>query len=390
MKKKLLLVGGNYADIPIIKAAKELGYWVVTSGNNPDDLGHVYADETYLEDYSSPEKILELAKILKVDAICASCNDFSALSCSFTAQHLNLPGHDKFEVSLVIHHKDKFRAFAMQNNILVPKAISMIKNSIKTKDLGLSYPIMVKPVDLSGGKGITKVHRQEELDDAITKAFSLSNSEQIVLEEFIEGSNHGYSTFIKDGKVVFAFMDDEHYFKNPYLVSGASTSLKFSRNIEKKLNIVLEDMASKLDLVDGLLHVQFILKDEMPYIIEICRRTPGDLYVKLVEYATGYEMSKAIVKAAAFNTVDAYRTKEIKYVTRHCIMSSKNGYIEAVDYGDFKSRIVDKMVFYKKGDLIKNYLVYKAEIDFIRYDNRADAMENIKSVENNIKLELLS
>lgn len=370
MQQKLLLVGGSHADIPIIHAAKKMGLWVITTGNNPKDLGHCYADEYHPEDYSNPHKIYLLAKKLKIDAICASSNDFSAIACAYTAEKLHLNGHDRLNTALTVHHKDRFRAFAISEGFCVPKTVAYNEESMDSID----YPLIVKPIDLSGGKGIQKAMKQSELDMAVTQAKALSKNDRVVIEEFIEGSNHGYSTFLKDQKVVFAFMDDEHYFRNPYLVSGASTSLHYTKEIANQLNCVLEKMASKLSLVDGLLHVQFILKENRPYIIEICRRTPGDLYVKLVEYATGFNMSQAIVQSVLNQSI-SYTIKNISYITRHCVMADKSGTIQSVEYGEFEDKIFDKMIFYTKGDKISNPLTYKAEIDFIRYKDRED-MEN--------------
>ena len=391
MQKKLLIAGGSHADIPIIQAAKNLGYWVITSGNNPNDMGHQFSNEYHLEDYSDPLKILNLAKNLNIDAICASSNDFSAISCAYVAEKLHLSGHDKPETTLTIHHKDKFRGFCNENDILVPKALSCESNTdTDLINIDLDYPLIVKPIDLSGGKGITKVSNKEDLDIAISNALKLSKNSKVVVEEFIEGTNHGYSTFIKDGKIVFAFMDDEHYFTNPYLVSGASTSLKYNKQISNQLNTALELMSSKLNLVDGLLHVQFILKNNIPYIIEICRRTPGDLYVKFVEYATGFNMPEAIVKSITGKPIHDYTIKKISYITRHCVMSKTQGYINRVVYGNITSKIFDKMVFYSTGDFITHPLLYKAEIDFIRYEDREDMKEHLNKIKQNIKIELFS
>jgi biotin carboxylase len=384
MQTKLLLVGGSHADIPVIQAAKKLGLWVITTGNNPKDLGHSYADEYYSEDYSDPHKIYLLAKKLKIDAICASSNDFSAIACAYTAEKLDLKGHDGFDTALIIHHKDRFRKFALAEGLSVPKTVAYNQESMDS----LNYPFIVKPIDLSGGKGIKKVLNKRELDEAITRAKTLSKSDRVVVEEFIEGSNHGYSTFIRDKKVVFAFMDDEHYFHNPYLVSGASTSLYYTKEVANRLNRDLEKMASRLNLVDGLLHVQFILKNNQPYVIEICRRTPGDLYVKLVEYATGFNMSHAIVQSI-LNQPISYAIENISYITRHCVMTNKSGKINTVSYGGFKDKIFDKMVFYTKGEIISNPLNYKAEIDFIRYNSREDMISNRDKITHNIQIVLL-
>jgi biotin carboxylase len=180
-QKKLLIVGGSHADIPIIQAAQELGYWVITSGNNPNDLGHKYSDEYQPEDYSKPDRILLLAKRLKIDAVCASSNDFSAISCAYTAEKLHLSGHDNYKTSLIIHHKNKFRAFSLKNHISVPKAISITKNgNIEKINSELTYPLIIKPVDLSGGKGITKVNDPIQLNQAIKQAFALTKEIHII------------------------------------------------------------------------------------------------------------------------------------------------------------------------------------------------------------------
>ena len=98
-KKKLLIAGGGYADIPLILSAKKLGYYVITSGNRPNELGHKYSDEYKKADFSDPDAIFNLSKDLKVSAICACCNDFSALSAAYAAEKLGLPGHDPYRVA---------------------------------------------------------------------------------------------------------------------------------------------------------------------------------------------------------------------------------------------------------------------------------------------------
>lgn len=386
MPKTLLIVGGSHADIPIIESAHALGYKVYTSGNDHNGLAHQYSDGYYDVDYSDINAVLKLVESLDIDAICASANDFSALSCAYAAEKLNLSGHDRYENALILHHKDRFRAFAMQHKLLVPKAQSVHKSNKDGFTPDLDYPLMVKPIDLSGGKGMKRVENSAELAAAIDSAFSATRSETIILEEYIEGSNHGYSTFIKNGKVVFAFMDDEYYFKNPYLVAGASTSVHFSKELADEINRSLEKLAGLLNLVDGLLHVQFILKDGKPYILEICRRTPGDLYVKLVEYATGFNMSKAIVQSSFGLAVDVQQAKEINYITRHCVMPEHNGIIKDVYYGGLKERIFDKMIFFRKDDEIQDYMTYKAEIDFIKYVNMQKMIECIRTITDKIKI----
>ena len=389
MSKRILLAGGSHADIPIILAAKQAGHEVITSGNNPNDFGHIYGDFYLPADYSDPDAVLKIAQEHHVDALISSANDFSALSCSFVAEKLGLPGHDHFKTAQIIHHKDKFHMMAQKLGLNTPKAIRINKSEINHWNVpSLNYPVMIKPVDLTGGKGMSKVKSPQDFSKAMDKAFGATRKDHIVIEEYIEGSNHGYSTFLVNGKIVFGFMDDEHYYINPYLVSGASTSIKYSKIIARQLNNQLEILAKELKLVNGLLHVQFILQNEIPYIIEICRRTPGDLYVKLVEYATGFPMSDAIIKFALGEIPKDFSISHINWITRHCVMSQKNGNVCEVNYGVFSSLIFDKMVFFNDKNSITDYTTYKAEINFIRYTNKEhmQALQPILTEEISIRL----
>lgn len=389
MGKTLLLVGGSHADIPVIEAAKRMGCRVYTSGNRPDDRGHACSDAYFPADYSDPEAVFSLAKKLRVDAVCASANDFSALSAAYAAERLGLPGHDSTETTAIVHHKDRFRDFAQRLGLRVPKAVGFSKEDGaegKLPSPSPECPWIVKPVDLSGGKGMRKVSSEEELRYALEDALGVSKAGRAVAEEFIEGTNHGYSAFLKEGKIVFAFMDDEQYFVNPYLVSGASTSLSYTEGLGKMLDGELEKMAAALDLKDGLLHTQFILREGEPFILEVCRRTPGDLYVKLVEYATGFDMSEAIVRTVLGEPVVPSVPRKLSWVMRHCVMAERRGRIRTVEYGALEERIFDRMALYRPGDEVSDIATYKAEIDFIDFGTRSTLAQYRDRVPESIRI----
>ncbi|MFZ3130348.1 MAG: carboxylate--amine ligase, partial [Desulfosporosinus sp.] len=122
--KRVLMLNASHNDWRAIKALKELGYYVITTGNRPNLSGHKLADEYICEDYSDKEKILKLAGRLKLDAICASCNDFGVLTAAYVAEKLDLPGHDTYENAQILHHKDRFKDFAREHGIRTPLAES--------------------------------------------------------------------------------------------------------------------------------------------------------------------------------------------------------------------------------------------------------------------------
>ena len=383
MFKKLLLLGGSHAEIPLIQAAHELGWYVITTGNAREGLGHPYADKNVFADFSDKEAMLELAKSENVQAVCSGCNDFALLSTVYVCERLGLPGHDSLATSLEIHHKDKYRALALRLGIPTPKAVVVHdEREFEVAIESLAFPIIVKPVDLTGGKGIHCVANVEEARAAYKDAASRTRQDHIVVEEFVQGTNHGFSAMLVKGKVAFAFADNEQYFVNKYLVSGANSPSTTEALGLAKLRDYSERIARELNLVDGILHIQYIERDDgTPVIIEICRRPPGDLYIKFVRYATGIDYPKFIVMAETGEDISSIADVPTQgYWLRHCIMPGdeiENGGVvrDVVFAPEIQENIVEKLLWYRPGERIADRLTYKAGIVFFKFQS-LEEMEN--------------
>jgi biotin carboxylase len=388
---RMLVAGGGYADIPLILAARKLGYYVITSGNRPDELGHRYSDEYRQADYSDPDAILELARSLGVAALCACCNDFSALSCAYAAEKLGLPGHDPFETAQLVHHKDRYREFALRNGIPAPRAVG-----VRSVEEGLAaiaafdYPLIVKPVDMTGGKGISTIRDKGQARGAIDKAMGVSRAKRVVIEEYLEGSRHGFSAFLRDGRVAFHFSDNEHYYLNPYLVSAASAPGLVSDAVVSQLCQWSEQIAALLSLKTGIFHIQYILHNGRPIIIEICRRAPGDLYIRLVHIATGVDYAEWIVRASAGKECGELKHIEPKgFFTRHCVMPSHGGTVRDVVFDPTLERmIVEKFMWWERGDKVTDVLTTKLGIVLLRFDSEGEMLSVTERLPDLIRCEM--
>lgn len=391
-KKKLLIAGGGYADIPMIQAAQRLGFHVITSGNRPDDLGHLYSDESYLEDFSNKQAMLKVAEKLKIDAICACCNDFSAITASYVAESMGLPGHDPYDTSLILHHKDSYRQLARNHGIATPNAMGFgsIDSALKVLHQ-FRFPVIVKPVDLTGGKGISKVVSEDSAKGALGNAFEISRVKRVVVEEFLEGSKHGLSTFIRDGKVVFHFHDNEHYYLNPYMVSAASTPGVVPVSAINQLCQTAEKISALLNLKNGIFHIQYILVGTEPVIIEICRRPPGDLYTRFVQLATGVDYPACIIRSASGMDCGFITHKEPKgFFTRHCVMLSRVGYLRNVNYDpSILDNIIEQFMWWKPGDQISDYLTQKLGIVFMKFQSKEEMLDRTERMQSLIRAEWL-
>ena len=379
INKKVLILNGSYSEIPLIKSLQELGYYVITLGTNDDGLGHRVADKHIHCDYSDREAVLKVAKKENIDKVVSSCHDFALLTTAWVSEQLCLKGHDSLSTSEIIHIKDKYRKFATEIGIKTPKICTCkSENDIEQISENLKFPIMIKAVDLTTGHGMTKCNTKEELSSALQLALSKTRQDYVLAEEFIEGTNHGFTTLIQNQKVVFHFVDIEQHNINKYLVSGAATTTKVSQSAINQLIVDCNKIAKELNLVDGILHIQFILdSNNEPTILEITRRAPGDLYIKFVEFATGINYPELIVKAEMGLPMGEVKQENIKYnIVRHCIMSENEGVIKDVIIDQsIADKIKHSMYFWKKGDLIKDHKLYKAGIVFIYFDSEEE-MEN--------------
>lgn len=281
IKEKALILNTSHNDIGLIRALKDMGYYVVAIGAKSGLMGERLVDECRQLDYSDKESVLCLADELGISAICSCCNDLGVLTAAYVAERLGLPGHDPYEVTETLHDKGKFKKFASEFGIKTPqaevftdaeKALAYVRNASH-------FPLMVKASDLSAGNGISKVTSSNEAQRAVENAFAKSRKKHIVVEPFIEGTQHAICTFLLDGKVVAAGSNNEYSYINPYRVEIDTYPARDFELVRDFLIGQIEKMASVLSLVDGIFEMQYILTPEGDaWILECMRRVLGNMY----------------------------------------------------------------------------------------------------------------
>lgn len=367
---------------------------MISTGLNKTGPGHKVADIYEPADFSDREEMLRLAKKYSISGIISGCNDFAYLSAAYVASRLALGGYDEMEAALLIHHKDAFRQLQKDCGVRHPEFVicknihdlSLVSNTLK-------LPVVIKPVDLTGGKGVKVCSTWEAVKKQFKETLKLTREEQIIIEEFIEGDNHGTSILLKGEKVVFSFFDNEEYFKNKYLVSGAFSPSNVTE--EQKIDIIrqVEKLAQHANLCDGLFHCQFIIDEEgLPFLIDPCRRAPGDLYIKLVSYATGIDYPMAIVKSQLGLSMDEELDfkRHDRCIARECMMAETDGFIRNIIIDpDYESHIIEKIQWLYPGDRIENHKTFKAGIVFFEYSSVNELSDHMKYLYDHMKIDIL-
>lgn len=363
--KKMLLLNGSFNEVQLIHAAHRLGYYVITSGNDASGEGHKYANEFCPCDYSDKEAICELAKQKNVDVICACSNDFGALSAAYACEKLGIPGHDSYETSRFFHEKDCFKKMAAELNLSTPAAawFDCLEDALAYVETLSYFPQIVKPADLSGGKGIRKVCCKSEAVEAVEDAFKRSKVKRILIEEYIEGKQLGITVFIQNKKVVLEYATNDDSYANPYMVWLAYPPSNSYLDNRESIIADIEKMAEAKNVADGFLTIQYIVKDGKPYYIETMRRALGnqhylcmskdfgiDFYELYIRSQCGEDCSNLVRKAHGFKFYSGFMT----------IFAPSNGTIKSIEIDPlFQSKLFDIKMFNGPGYHVTDYLTDK-------------------------------
>ncbi len=289
---KALLVGSSFSAAPIFFALKKRGLHVTVCGSFKGDSCHGYADASIHVDYSDRQSLFEVVKKNTFDFIVPTCNDYSYLSSSWVAERIGYPGFDSHETTEILHTKKLFRARTAAFSLPAPRLLE--EHEYSSADM--SRPYLVKPVDSFSGRGVTKVESSEAMPQAIAKAHAASRSNQIVIEEFVDGTLHSHSAFISNRRIAIDFFVDEFCTMHPYQVNCSNHPSRLGDDIRHGVRAAIEQLAHELNIADGVLHTQFIVNNHDFWIIECMRRCPGDLYGSLIERSTGVNYTDLFIQ----------------------------------------------------------------------------------------------
>lgn len=374
-----ILLGTSYSSIPILKNLKKLNLFVIACGNNPKDVCVSLADEYIKIDYSNKQKLYLKLKEKKFDFLIPSCNDFAYISGSYIAEKLCLPGYDTHKVANKIFQKNYFRKFLIKNKIPSPKYINL-NNKI-------AYPFLIKPVDSFSGKGIAKIANLKELDCAMKTSIINSRSKKVLAEEYIDGSLHSHSAFIKDKKIIMNFFVDEFCTAYKYQVNSSNSPSTLNKKIKNEVINAISKIIVLLELNDGLLHTQFIVNGNSFYIIESMRRCPGDLYPHLIEKSTNHNYWEYYVLPFVNKKIVIKKIEnKLKYFSRHTISSENNFLLQSIKFKTKDFKEVEYFPLKQVGENIEAAPNGKAGIIFFEL-NSVYGLAKTKNLLVNLKVE---
>jgi len=310
-QKKLMLLGGIRYLLPVIEAAHRHGYYVITVDYVPENIAHQYSDEFHNVSVLDKDAVLQLAQELNIDGILSFGVDPGVVTAAYVAEQMGLSFQCSYESACILQDKSRFRQFLKDNDFNVPNAKGYSSKEEALADTAYyNWPVIVKPVDSAGSKGVTRVDELGQLSSAIDYALSESHNGHFIIEDFLEkeGNSSDCDSFTVDGELVFCSFNDQHFDPkaiNPYTPAAFSWPSTMPQWAQEELRSELQRLMTLLNVKTGVYNIETRLcKNGKPYIMELSPRGGGNRLSEMMKYISGQDLIDNCVRAAVGDPID--------------------------------------------------------------------------------------
>lgn len=297
--KKLAIIGASYLQEPLIEKAKEMGIETHVFAWAADDVGEKSADYFYPISIIEKDEILNKCCEIGIDGICSIASDLAAVTVNYVAYKMGLAGNS-MDCTLKSTNKHLMREAFQENGDPSPRSF-LVSSVEDIQDVELHYPIIVKPTDRSGSRGITKLLADEGLTEAIEYAKSQGFEQKALVEEFATGQEYSIECVSWKGTHHFLAMTKKYTTGAPHFIeTGHLEPAPVSDDTLEKVKGIVFHALDSLEITNGASHTELkIAEDETIAIIEIGGRMGGDFIgSNLVELSTGIDFVKAVIQIA--------------------------------------------------------------------------------------------
>ena len=403
MQKKLMLLGGIRYLLPAIEVAHKHGYHVITVDYLPNNIAHNYSDEYH--DVSiltkDKEKVLALAQKLRIDGILSYAVDPGVVTAAFVAEQMGLPFTCSYEAASILQDKARFRQFLTENGFNVPNAKGYTKAEDAWKEVGFfNWPVIVKPVDSAGSKGVTRVDDPKDLETAIAHALEESHNGHFIVEDFLElqGYQSSADCFSVNGELVYADYSDQLFDKNaenPYTPAIEIWPASMPQEHQDYLTSEIQRLLKLLHCGTGLYNIESrVCKNGKPYIMEVSPRAGGNRIAELQRIGTGIDLIEAEVCKAVGDEIKPISMPHYDgYYVNYIVHSNQDGiFEEAIIDDEFKKQhVIEAEIRVNKGDRVETFKGANNAIGtlFLHFDNREQLEKTLENQHEWLQMKVL-
>lgn len=319
--KKILIIGAGPNQMPAIEHAKQRGYKVFVTDMNPEAVGIESADGFGLASTRDPEKSIEYARKIhethQLDGVMTMASE-SSYTVACIAKELNLPGlhPDKaFRATHKVQRQEAFRSYGVPS-AQFDGADSLEDGLEKAERIG--WPVVVKPADSAGSRGVRKVESPNEMADAVKEIRGISTETSFLIEEFMTGTEHSIEGIVIDGEVTWTAFSDRNYDKKeiylPYfLEDGDSMPSVLEPSILHAARQAATDAVRALEIDWGPVKGDILIAEDGPKMIEMATRLSGDYFCyETTPLHNGINLLEVVMDLSVGQSIDVSKLQPTK------------------------------------------------------------------------------
>ncbi len=394
-KKKILLLGGSAQQVVAIETARSLGYETVLCDYLPDNPGQFHADRFYQVSTTDKLAVLEVAHKEQVSGILAYASDPAAPTAAYVAQELGLPTNPYPSVEILCN-KDLFRQSLAQIGLNSPQSIGCHSQEEALDAIHqLELPLIVKPVDSSGSKGVSVLRSLDQVASAVELAFRFTRCKRVIVEQFLE-KKHPYliggDIFVYDGQVIlWGLMNchrDSHV--NPLVPVGKSYPCQLEDSDLQLVKDTLQALVTRLGIRFGPMNVELIVdKQNRVWPIDIGPRSGGNMIPDLLGYIFQRDIVEMSVKVAMGEPLDIGTLQDTACYATHNLHSDRCGKYQDISISqELEPYVIRRCIYKQPGDPVEyfDFSTKALGILFFRFPDQDTMMHYLDSINQHIHI----
>lgn len=398
MQKIILFLGGSNFQLPPVQYAKKQGHYIVVCDYLPDNPGRNLADEYYNVSTTDLDAILEVAQRLRIDGIVAYASDPAAPTAAYVAEKLHLPGNPYQSVQ-ILSQKNLYRDFLQRHGFHTPRSASFTSLPEAEAYLkSVNLPVMVKPVDCSGSKGVSKIYTPDQLQEAFHNALFFSRSKRVLIETFIQRSGYQITGdgFVQNGKLAFRCFGQQtfQHTKDHFVPVGETFPLQLSHSVQDNVHAEIDRLLSLLQMKTGALNFDIVLNEAGDvYLMEVGPRAGGNMISEVIKYCTGVDLAACIVDSALGLDYTPMETPEtVPCYASYVLHSNKSGLFRQITFHpQIQDHIVETHVFVTEGMVVRQFQNSGASIGLmiLKFASPQEMLEKMEAMHEYIHVDVL-
>jgi biotin carboxylase len=298
----IIILGGSKLQLDLIFEAKKLYFKIHLFDGNPNCIGKQYVDYFYHIDIKDKATILEKAKELDPVAILTIATEVGNTTSCYVSEQLGL-NSNSYQVSLNTTNKKSMKQICTKNDIQTAP-YQILSNNCELQDWK-KFPAIIKPLDSSAGRGVSFIEKVEDVQEAIRTAFRFSNTNEVIIEQYIKGKQYSIETMSANKIHKIVTITEEYITPLPNIIETQQLiPARVDEKQQEKIEIFALKILKSFEITYGASHIEIREdKDGQLYFIEIASRM-GGWRSELISLALGINYCQLLLFSVLGKKID--------------------------------------------------------------------------------------